>query len=161
MSMDLDMKIRLDDLSSPAVAALLQEHLDDMHRTSPPESVHALDLSKLKAPSIRFWCAWRDEQLLGCGALKLHSSLDAEIKSMRTARVFLRQGIAAKILQHIIAYARETGLQSLYLETGTQDFFKPAHHLYLRHGFDFCGPFADYKADPNSCFMHLDLSELV
>ena len=38
------MRIRLDDLRGTEIAALLQEHLRDMHATSPRESVHALDL---------------------------------------------------------------------------------------------------------------------
>jgi len=33
------MDIRLDDVSGPEIAALFQEHLRDMHRVSPPESV--------------------------------------------------------------------------------------------------------------------------
>ena len=49
------MDLRLDDLRHPAVIALLQEHLDWMRRTSPPESVHALDLDALRQPDIAFW----------------------------------------------------------------------------------------------------------
>ena len=46
------MDIRLDDLRHPAVIALLQEHLDWMHRISPPGSLHALDLEALRGPGI-------------------------------------------------------------------------------------------------------------
>ncbi|MFV0509871.1 MAG: GNAT family N-acetyltransferase, partial [Shewanella algae] len=42
------MQIRADDLSHPGVLQLLAEHLQEMQATSPPESVHALDLSGLK-----------------------------------------------------------------------------------------------------------------
>ena len=42
------MKIKHDDLSSGDVIALLEEHLKDMYATSPPESVHALDVNALK-----------------------------------------------------------------------------------------------------------------
>jgi putative acetyltransferase len=45
------------------------------------------------------------------------------------------------------------GLSRLYLETGSFEFFEPARRLYLKHGFELCGPFADYKPDPNSVFM--------
>ena len=37
------MKIEIDDLSRPAIHALLNEHLQSMYELSPPESVHALD----------------------------------------------------------------------------------------------------------------------
>jgi putative acetyltransferase len=41
------MNIRIDDLRGPEIAALLQEHLTQMHAISPRESVHALDLDGL------------------------------------------------------------------------------------------------------------------
>ena len=44
------MLIELDDLSRPEIHALLNEHLMSMHALSPPESVHALDLNRLRAP---------------------------------------------------------------------------------------------------------------
>jgi putative acetyltransferase len=48
------MKLELDDLSLPAIHALLNEHLQSMYELSPPESAHALDLEKLGAPDITF-----------------------------------------------------------------------------------------------------------
>lgn len=153
------MKIILDDLSQPAVAQLLQQHLDDMYRISPPESVHSLNLVGLKSPNIKFWCAWQDEQLLGCGALKLHEGQHGEIKSIRTDNHHRRKGVATAILQHIIQFAHANNLVRLSLETGSHAFFEPAHLLYQGHGFLFCGPFADYRVDPNSKFMTLTLKE--
>ena len=35
--------------------------------------------------------------------------------------------------------------------------FAPARALYLRYGFEVCGPFADYTNDPNSVFMTKEL----
>ena len=49
------MDIRRDDLRGPEIAALLQEHLRDMYRVSPPESEHALDLESLRQLDITFW----------------------------------------------------------------------------------------------------------
>ncbi len=151
------MQILADDLTAPDIIALLQEHLDDMHRISPPESVHALDLNGLRRPEITFWCARLDGQLLGCGALKTLDTTHGEVKSMRTARAHLRRGVAATLLRHIIGTARDRGLRRLSLETGSQPEFAPAHRLYERHGFIRCGPFADYTEDPNSVFMTLTL----
>jgi putative acetyltransferase len=70
----------------------------------------------------------------------------------------LRKGVAAKILEHIIVVGRGRGYTHLYLETGTAAAFKPAHVLYERHGFGYCGPFADYVEDPNSVFTCLELT---
>ena len=151
------LRIKPDDLTHPKVAELLQQHLDDMYATSPAESVHALDLEKLRKPDIDFWTIWQQQDLLGCGALKTLSAQHAEIKSMRTAREHLRKGVAAKMLEHIILQAKTRGLERLSLETGSQPFFQPAIALYKTYGFEFCEPFADYKSDPNSKFMTLVL----
>ena len=50
------MRIQSDDLTGPEIAALLQEHLNDMNAVSPPESKHALDLTGLKAKDIMGFC---------------------------------------------------------------------------------------------------------
>lgn len=152
-----NLNIKLGDLNSPAVLDLLQEHLDDMYRTSPPESVHALDVSGLKQPDIRFWGAFDNQNLLGCVALKTLSSEHGEIKSMRTSKSARGRGVGKALLQFVIESAQQDGLNRLSLETGTMDFFIPAHRLYQKFGFEFCGPFADYPSDPNSCFMTLNL----
>lgn len=52
------MEIRRDDLSGPEIRALISEHLHHMFETSPPESVHALDLEGLKKPDVTFWSLW-------------------------------------------------------------------------------------------------------
>ncbi|MBT2327053.1 GNAT family N-acetyltransferase [Variovorax paradoxus] len=151
------MKIEIDDLSRPEIHALLDEHLQNMHALSPPESVHALDLNKLRRPDITFWSAWNGSVLVGCGALKELDSKHGEIKSMRTPSALRRQGAGRATLVHIIDVARSRGYQRLSLETGAQQAFKPAHRLYESFGFARCGPFGDYVEDPNSVFMTLRL----
>lgn len=142
------------------VRALLEEHLAEMYATSPPESVHALDLDALRAPAITFWTARAssDGTLLGCGALKeLGAATEGEIKSMRTAAAARGQGVAAAVLAAILTEAKRRDYVRINLETGAEDFFAPARRLYARHGFLECGPFADYVLDPNSVFMTLPL----
>lgn len=152
------MHIREDDLRGADVVALLQAHLDDMHRHSPPESVHALDLDALRRPEITFW-TMRDDggALMGCGALKQLDAGHGEIKSMRTAAAHLRRGVAATLLRHVLRTARARGYRRLSLETGAPEAFAPARALYARFGFAECGPFADYAEDPWSVFMTLEL----
>jgi putative acetyltransferase len=151
------MKIELDDLSRPEVHALLAEHLSNMHQLSPPESVHALDLTQLRGLLVTFWCAWEGAQLLGCGALKELSPSHGEVKSMRTARAHLRKGVARAILGRIIEEARCRRYERLSLETGSMAAFQPAQRLYASFGFSYCGTFADYIEDPNSVFMTMAL----
>jgi len=150
-------RIELDDLSRPEVHELLREHLDNMYELSPPESVHALDLAKLRAPDITFWTAWDDSRLVGCGALKQVTPTHGEIKSMRTPKALRRRGAGRAILTHIVDEAKRRGYKRLSLETGSQDGFRPAQTLYESAGFAHCGPFADYTDDPNSVFMTLEL----
>jgi putative acetyltransferase len=151
------MLIEVDDLSRPAVHALLNEHLQSMHELSPPESVHALDLEKLRQPGITFWTAWEGQVLLGCGALKQLDAKHAEVKSMRTPHAHRRKGVGQAMLAHIIHVARSRSYQRLSLETGSMDAFKPAQRLYESFGFSYCGPFNGYRQDPNSVFMTLRL----
>ena len=147
------MNIITDDLTHPAVLALLDEHLADMHAHSPPESVHALDHDELRAADVTLWTAWEGEELLGCGALKELDPTHGEIKSMRTSRGQLRSGVAAAILAHIVAIACERGYERLSLETGSGGPFDAALRFYEKHGFEYCEPFADYVLDPFSRFM--------
>jgi putative acetyltransferase len=147
------MLIRRDDLSGPEIRALLDEHLADMRRISPPGSVHALDLDGLRVPAVTFWTLWSDGALAGCGALKEIDRAHGEIKSMRTASAYRRQGVAKAMLGHIIGEARRRGYRRLSLETGSMAAFEPAHRLYASHGFVDCAPFAAYADDPNSVFM--------
>jgi len=147
------MEIRPDDLTSPAVRALLEEHVAEMHRISPPGSVHALDLPALQAPSITFWTAWSGDELMGCGALREIDPAHAEIKSMRTARAHRRQGVAQAMLSHLLAVAEGRGYGRVSLETGSQGEFDPARRLYEKAGFRYGPPFDHYRPDPNSVFM--------
>ncbi|MFW8648953.1 GNAT family N-acetyltransferase [Vibrio diabolicus] len=151
------MRIEIDNLERPQVLALLEEHLHDMYATSPPESVHALDVSKLKLPSITFWTGWDGEQLLGCVAMSQLEDGHAELKSMRTTLSARKQGVASRLLNHVIEQAKHQEIQRLSLETGSMAFFEPAHRLYEKYGFAYCEPFGDYQPDPNSRFMTLAL----
>ena len=151
------MLIEIDDLSRCEIHALLNEHLQSMYELSPPESVHALDLQKLRKPEITFWSAWDAGLLLGCGALKELNKRHGEVKSMRTPSTLRRRGAGRAILAHIVEVARSRAYERLSLETGSIDAFKPAQKLYESFGFTYCGPFGEYSEDPYSCFMTLRL----
>ena len=152
------MDIRIDDLSGSKIADLLNEHLQDMYATSPAESVHALDLDKLRQQDITFLTVWDGQQLMGCGAIKALSTQHGEIKSMRVANAHRRKGVAKALLEHILHSAKMQGFVRISLETGTMDFFEPARLLYQHYGFEVGGKFAGYSNDPNSLFMYKTLT---
>ena len=146
-------EIHVDDLRGETTRALIRSHLSGMHDTSPPESVHALDIDGLQHPSITFWSAWIGGELAGIGALKRLDAARGELKSMRVDDRFRGTGVGRAILRHIIHDARERGFTSLWLETGTTDDFAPARRLYESEGFAPCEPFDGYAPDPYSVFL--------
>jgi putative acetyltransferase len=153
----VSMRIEVDTLHRPEVRRLLADHLAEMHATSPPESVHALDLEALTAPDVTVWTLWEEDIVQGCAALLELSPAEGEIKSMRTAPSARGRGIAGRMLEHLIAEAQRRGYRRLSLETGAAPYFAPALRLYARHGFVECPPFGDYAPDSASVFMLLEL----
>lgn len=157
----MELIFKLDPATDPRVLAFLQEHLDDMHRISPPESVHALDASQLRQPDIRFWTGWTQQQagpaLAASCALKQLDAGHVELKTMRVGAAYRGSAAAQQVLAPALAQARAGGAKRISLETGTEAFFAPARRFYQRNGFVPCVPFGNYHPDPNSCFMTLAL----
>jgi putative acetyltransferase len=125
-------QIRQDDLTGEATRALLALHMAGMLADTPPEFAFVLDLSGL-------------------------GDRTGELKSMRTAPAQLRKGVAAALLDHLIAEGRRRGYRRLSLETGTAASFDPAVALYRSRGFQSGEPFADYEPSAFNQFLHLDL----
>jgi putative acetyltransferase len=153
------MRIEIDDVTNPQVLALLEEHLRNMYELSPPEHVFAFDASKLRAPGVVVWTAWREQTLLGCAALTELSATQGEIKSMRTPARLRRQGAGRALLEHILRVSRERGYRELFLETGVHPAFGAAQALYRSVGFRQCGPFGPYEENGSSFFMSLRLDD--
>ena len=99
--------VRVDDLASAEVGALIAEHLSGMRGNSPPGHVHALAIEGLRRPEVTFWSAWKGDALCGCGALKALGPDAGEVKSMRTRPAFLRQGVGQTVLDEIVRTAWE------------------------------------------------------
>lgn len=127
-----------------------------MHENSPPGSVYALDYSGLQTHDIDFLTLWKDETLLGMGALKDLGD-GGEIKSMRTHPDHIRKGVGRALLEHILRLARERGYKRLSLETGSGESFEPALALYRKYGFKNGGAFGGYEASEFNQFLHLDM----
>jgi putative acetyltransferase len=140
-------------LGDARVIAMLKFHFDTNIAVTPVGSAHVFDVSRLQAPDMTFWSAWKDDTLMGTGALKRMDEANGEVKSMHTLVTARRSGVGQAMLDHIINEARAMGLQTLWLETGSFDFFAPARALYARNGFKECSPFEGYKPDVNSTFM--------
>lgn len=154
----MTLQVREDDLTGAATQALVAVHLAGVHADSPEDSCHALGLDALRDPSITFLSAWEGDDLAGIGALKDLGRGRGELKSMRVDDRFRGTGVGRALLRALIGVARERGMTSLWLETGTMPSFTPARRLYESAGFVECPPFGDYRLDPYSVFLTLDLA---
>ena len=151
------MRIALADLADPRVQELIAFHQRAMVEGSPPGSSFALDLSGLQDAAVRVWAVEIGDGVAAIGALKRLDARSAEVKSMRTHPDFLRQGIAAALLETIIDHARAEGIARLSLETGTGPAFEPALALYRRRGFVNGPAFAGYTLTEFNQCLHLAL----
>ena len=134
------------------VNELLIKHFIELRAASPEGSAHVLDIPGLKVPSIKFWSLWKNNRLMGCGALKFLDNEHGEFKSIRIHNNFRHQGNGVSVINHLIIEAKKLNIKKLSIETGAGDFFKPARKLFIRSGFKTCEPFAHYKEDINSVY---------
>ena len=101
-----------------------------MFQNSPQESVHALNTGDFVQKNTLFWTLWEGEELLGCAAVRLTQLYHFELKSMRVVAKYRKKGLASSLITHIINYLECQGAESISLETGTAEYFKPAISLY-------------------------------
>jgi putative acetyltransferase len=142
---------------APDVLALLDAHLALMHEQTPPEDVHALDVTSLLAPEVTFLAARRFGSLVGVGALKRLDPLQYELKSMHVAATARGSGVGRALLVRLLDEARAAGAARVLLETGATPPFAAARQLYVSAGFVPCGPFGDYAESPHSAFFAVDI----
>lgn len=71
---------------------------------------------------------------------------------MRTVTGYLRKGVAAALVQHLMEVARARGWRRVSLETGVRGEFAPARRLYEKFGFVECERYGEYE-NPTSVYM--------
>ena len=138
---------------NPEVNELLTKHFIELRAASPEGSAHVLDIPGLKVSSIKFWSLWKDEKLMGCGALKFLSEDHGEFKSIRVHDKFRNKGNGTKVMKYLIDKAKKLKIKRISIETGAGKFFEPARKLFRKCDFELCKPFAHYKEDKNSIYL--------
>ena len=98
----------------PEVHELLTKHFIELRAASPQGSAHVLDIPGLKVDSIKFWSLWKEEQLLGCGALKFLDKEHGEFKSIRIHDKFRQKGNGIIVIEHLISEAKKLNINDLY-----------------------------------------------
>ena len=144
---------------NPEVNELLVKHFVDLSSVSPVCRGHVLDISGLKDPSIKFWSLWKNDKLVGCGALKFLDKEHGELKSIRVADKFRKKVKGIEVINHLIYEAKKLNIKKISLETGAESFFAPARKLFKKCGFKICKPFAHYKEDSDACYMSLLITD--
>ena len=72
---------------------------------------------------------------------------------MRAAPDYRGKGAGEAILLTLLDEAQRRGYRWVGLETGRPEPFRPAQHLYRKHGFAEAAPFGDYVSDEFSLCM--------
>jgi putative acetyltransferase len=117
----------------------------------PAESNHLMDIASLMQGDVLFLVARDvDGAAVGCAAL-VNRQEYGEVKRMFVDERRRGLGTGRKLLEHLVMFARMSGLSVLRLETGIHQ--PEAIGLYERLGFERRAPFGDYKEDPLSLFM--------
>ena len=102
--------------------------------------------------------AERDGQLVGCCALMATPEKDRlEVAKMTIAESERGQGVGRQLLEHVIRFARESSIRTLYLETNTK--LESAVRLYEAVGFRHL-PAEQIKPSPYAranVYMQMDL----
>jgi len=145
------MRIKLADFSASDVLELIQNHLEAANANT---CTHALGLAALQKPDIQMFVARdKNDTLMGCAALKTLTTQSGEIKSVRTAEAFLRQGVSRALMSHIESVAQDRGMSTVYLETHNTPQYAAACRLYENLNYKYCGPFGDYTQNSENVFM--------
>lgn len=139
------------------LVAKLNDHLLPL---SPLEFQFKMTVEQMAESDTTLFVA-RDEtgKAVGMGALKVHSPELGEVKRMFTDPEVRGKRIGSALLEAIVNLAREKGLPTLMLETGTGPGMAEAHRLYTRSGFVTRGPFLDYPDSEWSAFFEMPLKQ--
>lgn len=95
--------------------------------------------------------AYRNEQAVGCGAIKKMDENTMEIKRMYVPPHLRGKGIASQILQELETWSRELGYKKCILETGKKQ--PEAIALYHKNLYQIIPNYGQYEGIENSvCF---------
>jgi putative acetyltransferase len=139
------------------VTELLAAHVALMRAQTPQDSCHVMSADGLSASGARLYSLREDGQLLAIGALAPIAPGHEELKSMHVRDVARGRGAGRVLLDGMLADARGRGVARISLETGSGQDHAAARALYQKAGFAPCGPYAGYRVDPLSVFMHRDI----
>ena len=134
--------------TSGEAADLLKALDDELLARYPRHAIHGVNLAELEGGQGFFVVARLDGQAVGCGAVRNLEPGVGEVKRMYVTPNARRQGVAQAVLAKLETTARELGMHTLRLETGTRQ--PEAIRLYERQGYRRIPCFGEYVSDPFS-----------
>ncbi len=133
---------------TPDAAALITELEAHLAAGYPAESRHGYSIEQLIQQGVAFFVTRVDGQPAGCGGIQFFGTEFGELKRMYVRPGFRCQGLARRMVNHLVAHARANGVKLVRLETGINQ--HAAIALYKRAGFRKIPPFPPYLPDPLS-----------
>jgi putative acetyltransferase len=123
----------------------------------PPESNHLDSIDELQQSNCWMYGAFINDQLVGCGAIKIADSSYGEIKRLYVLPEHQGAGIGQHLLMALERSAFEAGVGIIRLETGVRQ--SEAISLYQQSGYIEIPPFGRYAEDPLSVFMEKSVGD--
>jgi GNAT superfamily N-acetyltransferase len=149
--------VRTDVLSAVAQALIRDLDAELSSRYPEPGATHfRLDPEEVSSGRGAFLVAYAGERPVGCGAVRLISETEAEIKRMFTVPEARGHGIAKAVVAALETEARRLGATRLVLETGVRQ--PEAIRVYESAGFRRIEPFGEYVDSPLSVCMAKELA---
>ena len=147
------MEIARATLDAPEVQRLIGRLDEELSATYPEEGAthFRLDAGELAPGRGAFLLAREDGVAVACGAIRRIGAGEAELKRMFTVPEARGRGWAARVLGELEAVARELGVRTVKLETGTRQ--GEAIRLYERAGYRRIEPWGEYLDSPLSICM--------
>ena len=143
--------VTVEDPRSLEAAALLAELDGDLLERYPRHAIHGVDLCQLENGRGFFVLARLDGRPVGTGAVRILEPGVGEVKRMYVRPEARRRGVARAVLVKLEESARDTGIHTLRLETGTRQ--PEAIALYEGEGYRPIPCFGEYASDPfSACY---------
>lgn len=124
----------------------------------PVATSQALLVEQLGQPGVYAVGLKNQDGIVACGAIvkQFDGTLYGEIRRLYVKPSYRGKGLSRRIMQILLYHAGEEEIPIIKLETGPKQI--QSINLYENLGFVQCGPFGEYKENPNSLFMELALS---
>ena len=134
----------------PEAFRLLQASHKLLSKLFPQDDIYALSVDELCESNVKFYVATDNDKIIGCAALSINETY-GELKAMFVDEKQRGQGVAQKLLDHLIIQAKIEKLSYVKLETGLE--LNAAVDLYKKNGFTFCDRFGVYSLNETSVYM--------